>query len=318
MRILVTGAAGFIGSHLCEKLLENDHYTVIGIDQFIGPTSVQLKNKNLQSLLNHPRFFFQQKDLYITDLKRLLSGIDVVFHLAGIPGVRSSWGYDFEPYVLNNILVTQRFLEALKTSPVKKFVYASTSSIYGQKSGKVTEDMLPEPLSPYGVTKLAGEHLCRLYEKNFDIPVVILRFFTVYGPRQRPDMAFHIFIKQLLNNQPITVFGDGTQTRDFTYIDDCVKGIASVIDQDEAIGKTFNIGGLERASVNEVIHLLENLTGKKATIQYKPKVHGEPKHTYADISLAQKILGYQPIVTLKDGLKKEIEYVHSIMKEGES
>jgi len=316
MKILVTGAAGFIGSHLCEKLLENDKYQVIGVDHFIGPTSFPLKNKNLKNLRNHPRFTFQQRDLYITDLNRLLADVDVVFHLAGIPGVRSSWGYDFEPYVQNNILVTQRFLEALKTTSVKKFVYASTSSIYGQKNGKVTEDMLPEPLSPYGVTKLAGEHLCRLYEKSFQIPIVILRFFTVYGPRQRSDMAFNIFIKQLLNDNPITVFGDGTQTRDFTYVEDCVNGIISVMDHDQAIGKTFNIGGLERASVNEVISLLEHLTGKKATIQYKPEVHGEPKHTYADISLAQKIIGYHPIVSLKDGLKKEIEYIREIIKEG--
>ncbi|MDQ0162477.1 NAD-dependent epimerase/dehydratase family protein [Aeribacillus alveayuensis] len=318
MNILVTGAAGFIGSHLCEKLLENEHFTVIGVDQFIGPTSIQIKNKNLEPLLNHPRFHFQQKDLYITDLKGLLSDIDIVFHLAGIPGVRTSWGNDFEPYVQNNILVTQRLLEALKNSSIKKFVYASTSSVYGQKNGKVKENMLPEPLSPYGVTKLAGEHLCRLYEKSFGIPVVILRFFTVYGPRQRSDMAFHIFIKQLLQDQPITVFGDGTQSRDFTYIDDCVNGIISAINNDQAKGKTFNIGGLERASVNEVIQLLEQITGKKATIQYQPKVHGEPKHTYADITLAKNILGYHPVVSLKEGLMKEILYIQDIIKEGKA
>ncbi|WP_243291395.1 NAD-dependent epimerase/dehydratase family protein [Bacillus sp. FJAT-47783] len=314
MNILVTGAAGFIGSHLCEKLLENDEHHVIGVDHFIGPTPIPLKNQNLASLLTHPRFTFSRKDLYITDLNTLLKNVDIVFHLAGIPGVRSSWGEDFDPYVVNNILVTQRFLEALKTSSVKKFIYASTSSVYGQKSGKVKEDALPEPLSPYGVTKLAGEHLCRLYEKSFHIPIVILRFFTVYGPRQRSDMAFHTFIKQILTNQPITVFGDGTQSRDFTYIDDCVNGIVSVMNNDRATGQTFNLGGTERASVHEVIRIIEQLTGKKAHIEYKPKVHGEPKHTYADSTHAHNILGYQPTVTLKEGLKKEITYIQHILK----
>lgn len=263
MNILVTGAAGFIGSHLCEKLLENKENHVIGVDHFIGPTPYPLKQGSLSKLMNHPRFTFMQKDLYITDLHALLKSVDIVVHLAGIPGVRSSWGSDFEPYVTNNIQVTQRFLEALKSSPDTRFIYASTSSIYGQKSGKVSENELPEPLSPYGVTKLAGEHLCRLYRKNFQIPIVILRFFTVYGPRQRPDMAFHTFIKQILTNKPITVFGDGTQSRDFTYISDCVNGIMAAMKKKEAIGKTFNLGGLERASVNEVIQLLEQLTGKK-------------------------------------------------------
>lgn len=314
MNILVTGAAGFIGSHLCEKLLENEQNEVIGIDYFVGPTPSPIKQLNMQTLLKHPRFTFLQKDLFITDLSSLFQDIDVIFHLAGIPGVRASWGDDFEPYVTYNICVTQRILEALKTSSVKQFIYASTSSIYGQKDGKVNEQALPEPLSPYGVTKLAGEHLCRLYEKSFQIPMTILRFFTVYGPRQRTDMAFHTFIRQLLTDQPITVFGDGEQSRDFTYVDDCVSGILSVIGNKQAIGETFNLGGLERASVNEVIHMLEQLIGKKATISYQPKVHGEPRHTYADIRHAQKILNYQPTVTLQEGLQKEIDYVEKLLK----
>jgi len=315
MKILVTGAAGFIGSHLCERLLEIEEHEVIGVDLFIGPTPYPQKQQSLTNLMSHPRFTFLQKDLFITDLKSLLTNVDIVVHLAGIPGVRSSWGEDFEPYVTNNIHVTQRFLEVLKSSSVKRFVYASTSSIYGQKNGKVPEHALPEPLSPYGVTKLAGEHLCRLYEKSFGIPIVVLRFFTVYGPRQRPDMAFHTFIKQLLTHQPLTVFGDGNQSRDFTYVEDCVNGIVAAMFRPEAIGETFNLGGLERASVNEIIHLLEQLTGEKATISYQPKINGEPKHTYADISHAQKLLNYQPTTSLKEGLMKEIHYIQSMIKE---
>ncbi|OEH93043.1 NAD-dependent epimerase/dehydratase family protein [Bacillus solimangrovi] len=315
MKIFVTGAAGFIGSHLCEKLLENEAHSVTGIDHLIGPTSVPLKHYNVKGLNSHPRFRLIEDDLLSVDLHALLKDVDVIYHLAGIPGVRSSWGTDFDPYVANNIIATQRLLETVKDLPIKKFIYTSTSSIYGQKSGKVSEDMLPEPLSPYGVTKLAGEHLCRLYAQSNDIPVVVLRLFTVYGPRQRPDMAFHKFIRQLLTNQPITVFGDGLQSRDFTYIGDCVKGIASIMDNDDAIGRTFNIGGKERATINEMIALLEQLTGEKAIIHQEDALPGEPKHTYANISQAETILNYHPTISLKEGLVEEVAYIRNILKD---
>jgi UDP-glucuronate 4-epimerase len=312
MKILVTGAAGFIGSHLCEKLLKDENRIVIGVDTFTGPTPIVLKQKNLESLIRHPRFTFFKKDLLKANFKELLSNVDAVYHLAAIPGVRSSWGTEFAPYVTNNILVTQRLLEACKTASIKQFIYASTSSIYGEMDGKVSEDKKPDPLSPYGITKLTGEHLCHVYSKYFGIPITILRFFTVFGPRQRPDMAFHRFIKQIHDNKFITVFGDGTQTRDFTYISDCVEGVAAVLQNKKAIGETINIGGKERASVLEVISLLEQLSGQKAKIQYSDQVIGEPKHTWADISKATDILHYAPSTSLRVGLKKEWDYLFQI------
>jgi nucleoside-diphosphate-sugar epimerase len=312
MNILVTGAAGFIGSHLCEKLLTNEQNTVVGVDTFIGPTPNSLKQGNLENLLNHPRFKFVKQNLMTADLERLLQDVAIIYHLAGIPGVRSSWGKDFDPYVTNNILVTQRLLEASKKRPIKKFIYASTSSVYGEHQGKVAEEADCNPLSPYGITKLTGEYLCTVYSKSFAVPIVTVRFFTVYGPRQRSDMAFHRFIAQLLKEEPITLFGDGTQSRDFTYVSDCVEGIATIVKKDDLIGKTINIGGKERATVNEAISTMEQLTGKKAKIEYSSTLKGEPRHTWADITKAQNLLDYHPKISLREGLAKEIEYIRTI------
>lgn len=313
MNILVTGAAGFIGSHLCEKLLSVENNIVIGVDTFIGPTPSNLKKVNLNNIREHPRFKLLEVDLLTADLDQLLSGVDCLYHLAGMPGVRASWGNDFLPYVTNNIVATQRLLEAAKNRPLKKFVYASTSSIYGEKHGDVSEESIPEPLSPYGITKLTGEHLCNVYNKSFNIPIVIVRFFTVYGPRQRSDMAFHRFILQILKGEPISLFGDGTQSRDFTYVRDCVDGISKIIDKENVIGETINIGGKERATINEVISIIEKLTGKRADINYLPSVSGEPKHTRADITKAKNLLGYDPRVTLIEGIEEEIKYIRSVV-----
>lgn len=313
MNIIVTGAAGFIGSHLSEKLLLDTNNKVIGIDGLLDPTTKSLKKRNLQSLLKQPRFSFVEKNLLDIDWNHYLKDIDVIFHLAGMPGVRSSWGNNFDQYILHNITVTQRLLEACRTFPIKKLVYASTSSIYGQRNGKVPENTSPVPLSPYGVSKLTGEHLCHVYYKNDGVPIVILRYFTVYGPRQRSDMAFHRFIKCFIENKPIPVFGDGEQSRDFTYVDDCVNGTASVLRADPSIiGETFNIGGLERSTVLNTISILEKLFNKNAHIMFTGNTRGEPKHTWADISKAQKILNYQPTVSLETGLRKEIEYLKHI------
>ena len=315
MNILVTGAAGFIGSHLCEKLLENKNIHVVGIDTFIGPTKATFKKRNIEKLLDHPRFQLIQENLLTVNLNELLRDIDVIYHLAGMPGVRSSWGKDFDPYVTNNIQATQRLLEAAKETTIEKFIYASTSSIYGEKIGKVSEARKPTPLSPYGITKLAGEHLCNVYHSSFDIPVVVLRYFSVYGPRQRTDMAFHRFIKQILRSEPISIFGDGEQSRDFTFIQDCVEGTAATLEKDHLIGKTINIGGKEHASVNDVLKLLEQLTGKKARKNYTEALKGEPKHTWADISLAENLLNYHPQISLQEGLAQEIDYIRDMYED---
>lgn len=312
MKILVTGAAGFIGSHLCEKLLTNSNHQVIGVDNFIGPTPNKLKQVNVINLLSNRQFTLMNVNLLITNLDQMLKDVDIIYHLAGIPGVRSSWGKDFDPYVTNNILVTQRLLEAAKDKQITKFIYASTSSVYGEIAGKIKEDELLSPLSPYGITKLTGEHLCNVYSKVHGIPIVKLRFFTVYGPRQRPDMAFHRFIKQILNGESLTIYGDGTQSRDFTYISDCIQGIESLLYKDNVIGNTFNIGGKERATVNEVISIIEMLSGEKASVDYLPKISGEPKHTWADITNAKNVLDYDPKISLQEGLVKEIEYIRSV------
>ncbi|WP_404449345.1 NAD-dependent epimerase/dehydratase family protein [Sutcliffiella horikoshii] len=315
MRVLVTGAAGFIGSHLCEKLLLEPTCEVIGVDTFIGPTPPSFKQKNIQALKKHSFFTFQDLNLLHCDLHQLLKGVDVIYHLAAIPGVRTSWGEEFTPYVNHNILMTQRLLEAAKDYSIKRFIYISTSSVYGEKAGKVSEAAITAPLSPYGITKLSGEHLCRVYEESFGLPLVILRYFTVYGPRQRPDMAFHRFIKQLLTKQHITVFGDGLQSRDFTYIDDCVTATKAALTSGEAIGETINIGGKERASVLEIIAILEHITGKKALLTFSDTVKGEPKHTWADVGKAEKLLNYSPSMPLTEGLEREYHYLKNLYGE---
>lgn len=308
MNIIVTGAAGFVGSHLCEKLLDDGH-EVIGIDALVRDELKRIGARNLEAAMAHPHFRLRTENLLSLDWDDVLENADIVYHLAGIPGVRSSWGEDFGHYVSNNIGATQRLLEACKGKRLKKFVFVSTSSVYGEKAGMISEDAVPSPLSPYGVTKLTGEHLCRVYWQNEGVPIVILRYFTVYGPRQRSDMAFHRFIRQILTNSPITLYGDGTQSRDFTFVADCAAATAAVAAADNVIGETINIGGKERASVNDIITLLEKLTGQKADVEHAGGLKGEPMHTWADISKAERLLRYTPKVGLEEGLQQEIDYL---------
>ncbi|WP_407307068.1 NAD-dependent epimerase/dehydratase family protein [Desulfosporosinus sp. SB140] len=315
MKILVTGAAGFIGSQLCERLLQMDGIDVIGIDGLINPTLNQTKQRNLRVLLQNPRFQLYQSDLREADLEKLLDGVQVVYHLAAMPGVRTSWGPDFQAYVEHNIIATQKLLEAARKSLLQKFIYISTSSVYGEKVGKVTENVTPAPLSPYGVSKLTGEYLCKVYQASYGIPIVILRYFTVYGPRQRSDMAFHRFIKGILHHEPIKIFGDGNQTRDFTFIGDCIAGTTAALHADGLIGETINIGGRERASILEVISIIEDLLCEKAILEFSEQLKGEPRDTCADITKAQTLLKYNPATTLKEGLEQQINDIRLFDKE---
>lgn len=308
MKILVTGAAGFIGSHLCERLLKDPSNKVVGVDTLLDASTPRwIRLHNVEDLQRSPRFILIEADLYTMDWQSVLEDVEVVYHLAGVPGVRSSWGKDFSAYVQHNILATQTLLEECRKYDIKKFIYTSTSSVYGEKSGKVSESALTAPLSPYGVTKLSGEHLCRVFYQNDGMPITVLRLFTVYGPRQRPDMAFHKFIKNVLEQQPIEIYGNGLQTRDFTYVSDCVEGIAAAAYADNIAGETINIGGRERASILTCVNLLEESLQQKIDITFVGSIYGEPRHTWADIAKAQTLLNYEPSVTLQEGLLREVE-----------
>jgi UDP-glucose 4-epimerase len=313
LKHLITGAAGFIGSNLAKKLLAAGE-EVIGIDCFTDYYSRDLKERNIEIILDNSNFTFIEKDLLKTDLQNLLKDVNYIYHQAAQAGVRSSWGEDFEIYNQNNILLTQKLLEAAKDAEnLKKFVYASSSSVYGDT------DQLPmqeknrlQPVSPYGVSKLAGENLAYLYYKNFKVPTVSLRYFTVYGEGQRPDMAFHIFIKAFLTGGKINIFGDGKQSRNFTYVGDIAR--ANILAAKKApAGEIINIGGSGRGIVlNETLDLIKELTNCETEINYTEKVKGDVKHTSADTSKAEKLLGYQPRVSFEEGLEREVEWLQKI------
>ena len=308
MRCLVTGCAGFIGSHLAEKLVELGFETV-GIDCFTDYYPKSVKEANLTNLLENKLFTFIEANLLNVNLIDLLDGVDYVFHEAAQAGVRNSWGKDFQIYTENNVLATQRLLEVAKEVNLQKFVYASSSSVYGDaETYPTSEEITPKPISPYGVTKLAGEHLCLLYWKNFGVPVVALRYFSVYGPRQRPDMAFSKFITAMLEGREITIYGDGQQTRDFTFVSDVVDANLLAMKAD-VVGEVFNIGGGARVTVNEVIKMLEEIIGNHALVKHIEKQKGDVRHTSADIRKAQEKLGYQPSVAIQQGLELQTKWI---------
>jgi nucleoside-diphosphate-sugar epimerase len=222
--------------------------------------------------------------------------------------VRPSWGGHFDRYVHDNIVATQRLLESLRATPVKRLVFASSSSVYGDAEMFPTkETALPRPVSPYGMTKLAAEHLTFVYMRNFDIPVTSLRYFTVYGPRQRPDMAFCRFMEALVENEEIEIFGDGEQTREFTYVSDAVDGTVKAASAD-VVGQIINLGGGSRVTVNRVLDTLEDISQIKARRQHLPAAPGDPRHTGASINLARERLGWEPRVSLRDGLTKQWQW----------
>lgn len=305
---LVTGAAGFIGSHLSERLLAEGH-RVVGLDCFVDYYPRCVKEGNVAALRAAPRFRLVEADLATCDVAALLQGVDYVFHQAGQPGVRPSWGKDFDVYLECNVRTTQRLLEAATGLPgIRRVVVASSSSIYGENPElPLRETSLPQPFSPYGVTKLAAEHLAMLYHANHGVPTVALRYFTVYGPRQRPDMGFHKFIRAALKDEPIQVYGDGEQTRDFTYVADAVQANWLALGPG-APGGVFNIGGGSRVSVNQVLATLEAILGRPVRREYRPVQPGDVSHTWADTTRARERLGFTPAVSLAEGLRQEVEW----------
>lgn len=307
---LVTGAAGFIGSQLAEALLDRG-YRVRGVDAFVAFYPRAQKEANLVALRAHPAFTLIEADLCTADMECMLNGVDVVFHLAAQAGVRTSWGAGFAAYVANNILATQRLLEQASKSGVRRVVYASSSSVYGNAADlPAREDSLPAPISPYGVTKLAAEQLCRLYTTEYGLPTVALRYFTVYGPRQRPDMAFHRFIRAVLRGETISIYGDGEQSRDFTYVADTVAATIAAMDHG-CPGACYNIGGGSQITVNAVLDTVGRLTGKRPRLDYRQHQPGDAAHTAADTRAAARDLGFAPRWQLADGLREEIRWMEA-------
>jgi len=313
VKALVTGCAGFIGSTLTERLLA-DGAEVIGIDAFTDYYPRPVKEQNLRAAMAHPSFEFIDAPLHDVDLPARLRDRTHVFHLAAQAGVRKSWGRDFAIYSTNNIEATQLILEAAKGAPVlERLVYSSSSSVYGDRVAMpMREDALPEPVSPYGVSKLAAEQLCYLYFTNFNVPTVSLRYFTVYGPRQRPDMAFHKFLRATIVGEAIGVYGDGDQTRDFTFVSDAVN--ANVLAGTRGVpGRVYNIGGGSRVSVKDVLAMIERVTGTRPRVNVDSAQKGDMRHTYADTSRAREDLGYAPTVGLEQGLAAEYQWLTGIL-----
>ena len=305
---LVTGVAGFIGSFLAERLLK-DNFKVIGIDSFTNFYSKKIKLKNIEICKKNKNFSLIQKEIQKIDLIPIFKKVNYLFHMAAQPGVRTSWGKGFENYSINNILVTQKLLEQAKISKsLKKIVIASSSSVYGNQSCKMNESKTKtNPVSPYGVSKLAAEHLVSAYVENFNLPVIMLRYFTVYGPRQRPDMAFMRFVMKSILKKPITIYGNGTQKRNFTYIDDVIDATISSANIDNT-GEIINIGGGEVISISKVISILKNICNYEPKILYKPFSNGDVLRTEADINKAKRLLNFKPKTSLKNGLFLEYEY----------
>ena len=311
MKALVTGAAGFIGSTLAERLL-SDGAQVIGLDAITDYYPRWIKERNLAGPKQHGGFTFVESTIADADLPAVLDGVTHVFHLAAQAGVRRSWGRDFAVYTVNNVEATQRLLEACCGRRVERFVYASSSSVYGDRVPiPMREDALPQPVSPYGVTKLAAEQLCYLYHVNYGVPTVALRYFTVYGPRQRPDMGFHRFLRAALRGEAITLYDDGEQTRDFTFVADAVAATVAAGRQGTP-GAVYNIGGGSRVSINQVLELIGRMVGRPVAVQRESAQKGDMRDTYADTSRARRELGFAPLVSLEQGLAAEYHWLASV------
>lgn len=308
MKALVTGGAGFIGSHLSERLLEQGAH-VTGLDCFTDYYPRDIKERNLANLRDRDGYRFIESSIAEANLSTILDGVTHVFHLAAQAGVRKSWGREFQVYTTLNIDATQILLEACVNRPIERVVYASSSSVYGDDVAMpMREDAVPHPVSPYGVTKLAAEHLCQLYFVNYGVKTVSLRYFTVYGPRQRPDMGFNRFFTAVLDGRPITQYGDGLQTRDFTFVADAVRATAAAAVRG-APGGVYNIGGGSRVTLRDVLDMIGRISGRPVAIDRQPAQKGDMRDTYADTSRARADLNFVPSVGLEDGLRQMFEWI---------
>jgi UDP-glucuronate 4-epimerase len=304
MQVLVTGAAGFIGSHLCEALLAGGHH-VVGVDAFVDYYARERKERNLAGVRSHPSFTFHETDLRTAALEPLLEDVDVVVNEAGMPGLARSWT-DTEAYLSCNVLAVQRLSEAAVRVGLPRLVHVSTSSVYGTEA--VGDETTPtRPVSPYGVTKLAAEHLLMAYHDQFGLPALVLRYFSIYGPRQRPEMAYALFTESLLDGRPIAVYGDGRQSRSNTYVSDCVAGTVAALERGDP-GEVYNIGGGQELALLDAIAIIAGELGVEPRLTFEAPRRGDQRRTAADVSKARRTLGYDPLVTPEQGLRHQVAW----------
>lgn len=307
-RVLLTGIAGFIGSTLAERLLDNG-YDVMGVDCFSDNYDPAVKRANIAPLLVHPGLSMTTADLRTCPLEPLLDGVEIVFHLAGEPGVRTSWAGRFDVYLENNVRTTQRLLDAVAHRPIRRFVYASSSSVYGLASRYPTgEDQPTRPHSPYGVTKLTAEFLCSVYAANFGVPTVALRYFSVYGPRQRPDLAAYRLVSAALDGGTFTLFGSGAQIRDFTYVADAVAATVAAGTAAVPPGTVLNVAGGAATTVNDLIALVAETVGDRVRVDRHPFKPGDVARTGGEIERARSLLGWSPTTSLRDGIRRQVKW----------
>lgn len=310
MHVLVTGAAGFIGSHVAERLLSAGH-RVTAVDCFHPYYARAIKERNALALHRHPAARFVEADLATADLAPVVTGVDAVVHLAAQAGVRGSWGATFSTYLDANVLATQRLLEATKDLSLSAWVYGSSASVYGDGvRAAVDESALPAPHSPYGVTKLAGEHLAMLYHRNHGTPTVVLRYFSVYGPRERPDKAIQLFLTAAKHGRGIRVLGDGSQQRDFTFVGDVVDATAAALER-RPVGAVMNVARGRTVALAEVIDTVRRVTGAPLPATHEPAALGDVRTTSGDVTLARRLLGYAPKVDLAEGIARQWDHVRA-------